>query len=228
MVEWLRPYIPNLLDYFPEFLVSIKETLIMLGISGVFTFVFGLSLGVILVVSKPDGILPNRLIHGVLDRIVNFFRSIPFIILLAALIPVTRLLMGTGLGVKGAIFPLVVGATPFFLRQVDMALSNVDPGLIEAAQAMGSTPIEIIFRVLLRESIPSLARGTSITMISLIGLTAMGGAVGGGGIGAFVIRYGYNRFMTDITYVSVVVIWIMVSIIQSVGNFVVRKTTHES
>jgi len=226
MVEWIRPYIPNLLDYFPEFLVSIKETLIMLGISGVFTFVFGLTLGVVLVVSKPDGILPNRLIHGVLDRIVNFFRSIPFIILLAALIPVTRLLMGTGLGVKGAIFPLVVGATPFFLRQVDMALSNVDPGLIEAAQAMGSTPIEIIFRVLLRESIPSLARGTSITMISLIGLTAMGGAVGGGGIGAFVIRYGYNRFMTDITYVSVVVIWIMVSIIQSVGNLVVKKTTH--
>jgi D-methionine transport system permease protein len=228
MVEWIRPYLPNLLDYFPEFLVSIKETLIMLGISGVFTFVFGLTLGVVLVISKPDGILPNRLVHGVLDRIVNFFRSIPFIILLAALIPVTRLLMGTGLGVKGAIFPLVVGATPFFLRQVDMALSNVDPGLIEAAQAMGSTPVEIIFRVLLRESIPSLARGTSITMISLIGLTAMGGAVGGGGIGAFVIRYGYNRFMTDITYVSVVVIWIMVSIIQSIGNLVVRKTTHES
>ncbi|MGB7594948.1 MAG: methionine ABC transporter permease [Erysipelotrichaceae bacterium] len=226
MVEWIRPYIPNLLDYFPEFLVSIKETLIMLGISGIFTFILGLTLGIVLVVSKPTGILPNRWIHGVLDRIVNFFRSIPFIILLAALIPITRLIMGTGLGVKGAIFPLVVGATPFFLRQVDMALSNVDPGLIEAAQAMGSTPIEIIFRVLLRESIPSLARGTSITMISLIGLTAMGGAVGGGGIGAFVIRYGYNRFMTDITYVSVVVIWIMVSIIQSVGNLVVKKTTH--
>jgi len=226
MVEWIRPYIPNLLDYFPEFIVSIQETLIMLGISGVLTFIFGLTLGVILVISKPNGILPNRWIHGLLDRIVNFFRSIPFIILLAALIPITRLIMGTGLGVKGAIFPLVVGATPFFLRQVDMALSNVDPGLIEAAQAMGSTPIEIIFRVLLRESIPSLARGTSITMISLIGLTAMGGAVGGGGIGAFVIRYGYNRFMTDITYVSVVVIWIMVSIIQSVGNLVVKKTTH--
>jgi D-methionine transport system permease protein len=226
MVEVIRPYIPNLLDYFPEFIVSIKETLIMLGISGVLTFIFGLSLGIVLVVSKPNGILPNRLIHGVLDRIVNFFRSIPFIILLAALIPLTRLIMGTGLGVKGAIFPLVVGATPFFLRQVDMALSNVDPGLIEAAQSMGSTPIEIIFRVLLRESIPSLARGTSITMISLIGLTAMGGAVGGGGIGAFVIRYGYNRFMTDITYVSVIVIWIMVSIIQSIGNLVVKKTTH--
>jgi D-methionine transport system permease protein len=226
MVDVLRPYIPNLLDYFSEFTVSIQETLIMLGIAGILSFIFGLTLGVILVISKPNGILPNRLIYGTLDRIVDFFRSIPFIILLAALIPLTRLIMGTGLGVKGAIFPLVVGATPFFLRQVDMALSNVDPGLIEAAQSMGSTPVEIIFRVLLRESIPSLARGTSITMISLIGLTAMGGAVGGGGIGAFVIRYGYNRFMTDITYVSVFVIWILVSIVQGIGNYVVKKTTH--
>lgn len=226
MVDVLRPYIPNLLDYFSEFTVSIQETLIMLGIAGILSFIFGLILGVILVISKPQGIMPNRLIYGLLDRIVNFFRSIPFIILLAALIPLTRLIMGTGLGVKGAIFPLVVGATPFFLRQVDMALSNVDSGLIEAAQSMGSTPIEIIFRVLLRESIPSLARGTSITMISLIGLTAMGGAVGGGGIGAFVIRYGYNRFMSDITYVSVIVIWILVSIVQSIGNYVVKRTTH--
>ena len=226
MVDVLRPYIPNLLDYFSEFTVSIQETLIMLGIAGILSFIFGLTLGVILVISKPQGIMPNRLIYGLLDRIVNFFRSIPFIILLAALIPLTRLIMGTGLGVKGAIFPLVVGATPFFLRQVDMALSNVDSGLIEAAQSMGSTPIEIIFRVLLRESIPSLARGTSITMISLIGLTAMGGAVGGGGIGAFVIRYGYNRFMSDITYVSVIVIWILVSIVQSIGNYVVKRTTH--
>ena len=226
MVDVLRPYIPNLLDYFSEFTVSIQETLIMLGIAGILSFIFGLTLGVILVISKPQGIMPNRLIYGLLDRIVNFFRSIPFIILLAALIPLTRLIMGTGLGVKGAIFPLVVGATPFFLRQVDMALSNVDSGLIEAAQSMGSTPIEIIFRVLLRESIPSLARGTSITMISLIGLTAMGGAVGGGGIGAFVIRYGYNRFMSDITYVSVIVIWILVSIVQGIGNYVVKRTTH--
>ena len=226
MVDVLRPYIPNLLDYFSEFMISIQETLIMLGIAGILSFIFGLTLGVILVISKPQGIMPNRLIYGLLDRIVNFFRSIPFIILLAALIPLTRLIMGTGLGVKGAIFPLVVGATPFFLRQVDMALSNVDSGLIEAAQSMGSTPIEIIFRVLLRESIPSLARGTSITMISLIGLTAMGGAVGGGGIGAFVIRYGYNRFMSDITYVSVIVIWILVSIVQSIGNYVVKRTTH--
>lgn len=226
MVEVLRPYIPNLLDYFDEFLVSINETLIMLGVSGILAFIFGLTLGVILVVTRPTGILPNRLIHGVLDRIVNFFRSIPFIILLTALIPLTRIIMGTGLGVKGAIVPLVFGATPFFVRQVDMALSNVDPGLIEAAQSMGSTPLEIIFRVLLRESIPSLARGTTITMISLIGLTAMGGAVGGGGLGAFVIRYGHNRFMSDITYVSVIVILILVSIVQGIGNLVVKKTTH--
>ncbi len=226
MIELLQPYIPNLLDYFDEFLISIQETLIMLIVSGVLAFIVGLLLGVVLVVTKPKGILPNPIVYGILDRIINIFRSIPFVILLTLLIPLTRIIMGTGLGVKGAIVPLVFGATPFFVRQVDMALSNVDRGLIEAAQSMGSTPLEIIFRVLLRESIPSLARGTSITLISLIGLTAMGGAVGGGGLGAFVIRYGHNRFMSDITYVSVIIILILVSIIQSIGNIVVKKTTH--
>jgi len=226
MIKFLQPYIPNLLDYFAEFMVSIQETLIMLIVSGVLAFIAGLLLGVILVITKPKGILPNPTVYGILDRIINIFRSIPFVILLTMLIPLTRLIMGTGLGVKGAIIPLVFGATPFFVRQVDMALSNVDRGLIEAAQSMGSTPLEIIFRVLLRESIPSLARGTTITLISLIGLTAMGGAVGGGGLGAFVIRYGHNRFMSDITYVSVIVILILVSVIQSIGNIVVKKTTH--
>jgi len=226
MIKFLQPYIPNLLDYFAEFVVSIQETLIMLIVSGVLAFIAGLLLGVILVITKPKGILPNPTVYGILDRIINIFRSIPFVILLTMLIPLTRLIMGTGLGVKGAIIPLVFGATPFFVRQVDMALSNVDRGLIEAAQSMGSTPLEIIFRVLLRESIPSLARGTTITLISLIGLTAMGGAVGGGGLGAFVIRYGHNRFMSDITYVSVIVILILVSVIQSIGNIVVKKTTH--
>lgn len=226
MVDGVLKYIPNLIEYFDEFLISIQETLIMLGVSGFFSFVFGLTFGVILVVTRPKGILPHPILHGILDRIVNFFRSIPFIILLTALIPLTRIIMGTGLGVKGAIVPLVFGATPFFVRQVDMALSNVDHGLIEAAQSMGATPFEIITRVLLRESIPSLARGTTITLISLIGLTAMGGAVGGGGLGAFVIRYGHNRFMSDITYVSVLVILILVSLVQGIGNYVVKKTTH--
>jgi len=134
--------------------------------------------------------------------------------------------VGTFIGVKGAVFPLVVGCTPFFIRQVDMALSDIDNGLIEAAQSMGISPVGIIFRVYLKESIPALARSTTITAISLLGLTAMGGAVGGGGLGSFVIRYGHNRFYQDITYVSVVVILILVSIIQFIGNLIIKKTSH--
>jgi len=226
LIELLKNYIPNVLDYQVEFWISMKETILMLSISGIFTVLTGLFFGIILVVTKPNGIMPNTIIQQLLDRTVNILRSIPFIILLTALIPLTRIIMGTGLGVRGALFPLVVGATPFFVRQVDMALSTVENGLIEAAQSMGANRWQIIFRVYLKESIPSLARGTTITMISLLGLTAMGGAVGGGGVGAFVIRYGHNRFMTDITYVSVFMILIIVSIIQMIGNYVVKKTTH--
>ncbi|NLD17911.1 MAG: ABC transporter permease [Tissierellia bacterium] len=219
-------YTPNLLDYFNEFLVSIGETLQMLGLSGIYSFIAGLFFGTLLVVTRKGNILENKVVYTGIDSVVNFFRSIPFVILITALIPVTKIITGTFIGVKGAIFPLVVGCTPFFIRQVDMALSDIDSGLIEAAQSMGISPIGIIFRVYLRESIPALARSTMITAISLLGLTTMGGAVGGGGLGSFVIRYGHNRYYQDITYVSVIVILIFVSIIQLIGNTVINKTTH--
>ncbi|WBW49912.1 ABC transporter permease [Peptoniphilus equinus] len=219
-------YLPNLTDYFEEFVQSIVETLQMLAVSGLFAFVLGIALGTLLVVTREGNILENPVVHHVLDKLVNLFRSIPFVILITVLIPVTKVVAGTFIGVKGAIFPLIVGCTPFFVRQVDMALSDVDRGLVEAAQAMGLSPLEIIFRVYLKESIPALARSTTITAISLLGLTAMGGAVGGGGLGSFVIRYGHNRFFQDITYVSVIVILILVSIIQGIGNVVIKKTTH--
>lgn len=226
MNEIMTKYTPNLLYYFDEFTVSIKETLIMLFVSGIFSFIFGLILGTILVVTREGNILENKFINNLIATLVNIFRSIPFVILITLLIPLTRIIMGTFIGVKGAIFPLVMGCVPFFTRQVDLSLSSVDKGVIEAAQSMGLSPIEIIFRVYLRESIPDIARATTITAISLLGLTAMGGAVGGGGLGAFVIRYGHNRHFTDITYVSVVLILIFVSIIQFIGNRVIDKTTH--
>ena len=226
MLELMTKYTPNLLDYWPEFIKSIGETLQMLSISGIYSFVLGLFLGTLLVVTRKGNILENPVIYRIIDGFVNLFRSIPFVILITALIPITKFIVGTFIGVKGAIFPLILGCTPFFIRQVDMALSDIDSGLIEAAQSMGLSPIGIIFRVYLKESIPALARSTTITAVSLLGLTAMGGAVGGGGLGAFVIRYGHNRFYQDITYVSVIVILVIVTIIQLIGNYIIKKTTH--
>ena len=226
MLDLLTKYTPNLLDYSDEFIKGIGETLQMLFLSGIYSFIVGLFLGTLLVVTRKGNILENGVVHRILNGMVNLFRSIPFVILITALIPLTKLIVGTFIGVKGAIFPLVVGCTPFFIRQVDMALSDIDNGLIEAAQSMGLSPIGIIFRVYLRESIPSLVRSTTITAISLLGLTAMGGAVGGGGLGSFVIRYGHNRFYQDITYVSVIVILIFVTIIQFIGNTIIKKTSH--
>jgi D-methionine transport system permease protein len=226
MLDLLARYTPNLLDYSDEFIKSIGETLQMLLFSGIYSFIVGLFIGTLLVVTRKGNILENTFIHQVIDKLVNLFRSIPFVILITALIPLTKIIVGTFIGVKGAIFPLVVGCTPFFIRQVDMALSDIDYGLIEAAQSMGISPIGIIFRVYLKESIPALARSVTITSISLLGLTAMGGAVGGGGLGSFVVRYGHNRFYQDITYVSVIVILILVSIMQCIGNFIIKKTSH--
>ena len=226
IAQFMEQYTPNLVVYWSDFLLSIEETLIMMFGSGIFTFILGLFLGTLLVVTREGNILENRFIYKTIDGITNIFRSIPFVILITVLIPVTSIVMGTFIGVKGAIFPLIIGSTPFFIRQVDAALSDIDQGLIEAAQSMGLSPIAIIFRVYLRESIPALARSTTITTVSLLGLTAMGGAVGGGGIGAFVLRYGHNRYMTDITYVSVIVILLFVLIIERIGSIVIKKTTH--
>ncbi len=226
MLKVLEIYTPNLLNYSDEFIKSIGETMQMLFLSGIYSFIAGLFLGILLVVTRKGNIMENNFVHQIIDKLVNLFRSIPFVILITALIPLTKLIVGTFIGVKGAVFPLVVGCTPFFIRQVDMALSDIDNGLIEAAQSMGISPVGIIFRVYLKESIPALARSTTITAISLLGLTAMGGAVGGGGLGSFVIRYGHNRFYQDITYVSVVVILILVSIIQFIGNLIIKKTSH--
>ena len=226
MTEFLTSIMPNVMDRLPDFYQAIGDTLIMVGWSGSIAFVLGLFLGIVLTVTKPGGILEQKVVYQVLDKFVNFFRSIPFIILLTWVIPLSRAIMGTAINVPGAIVPLILGTVPFVSRQVEGALDEIDHGLIEAVLSMGSSPLEIIFRVYLRESVSAIARGTTITAISLVGLTAMAGAVGSGGLGNFAIQYGHDRNMTDVTWVTVIVVFIIVSIIQLVGNLVVKKNKH--
>ena len=226
MQDLLLKIMPNVVSKPEIFARSVRETLVMLGWSGGLSFLLGLFLGIVLTVTKKGGLMENSVIRNVLDKVVNFFRSIPFIILLAGLIPLTRQLMGTAIGVRGSVVPLVFGTVPFFARQVESALAELDGGLIEAALSMGGGPVEIILRVYLRESVASIARATTLTAISLIGLTAMAGAVGAGGLGDFAIRYGHQKNQIDVTYVTVVTLALLVSIIQIVGNIIARKNTH--
>ncbi|MBO5566229.1 MAG: ABC transporter permease [Succinivibrio sp.] len=226
MPDFIIQLIPNVVNKTDELWVSLWQTFVMLGISGIISFSLGLVFGVCLIVTKADGVMPNFPVHRGLGLVINLFRSIPFVILLAALIPLSRLVTGTAIGTTGAMVPLVFGTVPFFSRQVETALSSVDAGLIEAAQSMGCGLWGIIFRVLLKESIPQLIRVTQITSISLIGLTAMAGAIGGGGLGDFAIRYGHQRGQTDVTYVTVLVILVIVALIQHLGNQIIKKNNH--
>ncbi|MDR2210989.1 MAG: ABC transporter permease [Spirochaetaceae bacterium] len=226
MGELLKTLMPNVTARFPELFRSCLETLYMVAVTGLVSFITGLVFAVVLTVTRQGGILQNLPLWTVLDKIINFFRSVPFIILIALLIPLTRILAGTAIGVKGAIPPLIFGTAPFFSRQLESALAEIDRGSIEAAQSMGTGPMGIIFRVYLKESIPGIIRGVTITIISLIGLTAMAGAVGGGGLGDFAIRYGYQRYQTDITVVTVIILILLVTLVQALGNFFARRSMH--
>lgn len=201
-------------------------TIYMLVVSAIFAGIIGLILGVIMVVTDKNRILENKVLYNILDRLTNLFRAIPFIILLALIAPFTRTIVGTRIGPTAAIVPLVVSCIPFFARQVEQALAEVDPGKIEAAEAMGLSPREIIFSVYMRESLPSLIRASSITLISLLGLTAMAGTVGAGGIGDLAIAMGYKRYKDDVVIVSVVLILILVYLIQAICNHLIKKTSH--
>ena len=206
MVEFIKAIMPNVYAYRSRFFQSCEATLQMFVIAGLISFALGLLFGVVLTVTREGGIRPNRLIYRVLDVFVNVFRSIPFVILLIFLIPFTRTVLGTAIGVKGAIIPLVFGVVPFFTRQVEAALAGVSPGKLEA--------------------VPDLIRVTTITAISLIGLTTMAGAVGAGGLGSFAINYGQNQQHQDIVNVCVVVLLIFVCLLQALGSFLARKTTN--
>ncbi len=226
MAELLNVIMPNVVERSGQFWQAFGETLQMVGIVGVLAVLIGIPFGVLLFATKPDGILKSRPIHFVLNKICDIFRSIPFILLAVILMMLSRLIVGTAIGVKGAIIPLTVATVPFLGRQIEGALSEVPSGLLEAAQAMGCSPWEIIWRVYLKEAIPGIARGVTITLISLINFTAIAGAVGAGGLGNFAISYGHSRGLADIMWTVLLIIIVMVSVVQAVGNLVVRKTTH--
>ena len=199
------------------------ETIVMSVVSTLGAYVLGIPLGVALVLTNLDGLKPHRVLSMVLGWIVNMGRSIPFIILLVVLIPVTRLVMGTSLGVPGAVFPLIVAAAPFVARMVEQSIAVVDAGVIEAAQSFGASTWQIVCKVFLTESLPSLIRGFAITFITLFGYTAMAGVVGAGGLGDIAIRYGYQRYQDDVMVATLIITVILVQVVQSSCNFAVRK-----
>ena len=226
MTTFFSTYFKNVLVLKNEIIESTLETLYMAGVTALIAGVLGITLGVILVVTDENGILKNTLLYRFLDNIVNTFRSLPFIILLALVVPLTRLLVHTSIGTTAALVPLVIGTVPFYARQIQVALLEVDPGVIEAAQSMGSSPLEIIFRVYLKEGLTSIIRVSALTIINVIGLTTMAGAIGGGGLGNLAIARGYNRYQNDVTLVATLIILVIVFISQFIGNQLVKKTSH--
>lgn len=202
-------------------LSSTYETLIMVFFSTVFSLLLGLPVGILLDITGSEesgGIFPMPLLNSIISRVVNVLRSFPFIILMILLIPFSRLIVGTSIGTVATIVPLSIAAAPFVARIIETALKEVDPGVIQAAKVMGSTNFQIIFKVLIPEALPSLVSGITLTIINIIGYSAMAGAIGGGGLGDLAIRYGYQRFMPMYMVCAVIVILVMVEVIQVVGN----------
>ncbi|WP_417292963.1 methionine ABC transporter permease [Desulfovibrio porci] len=203
-------------------LVGVWDTLYMTVVATFFSYVFGMIMGVVLVVCRRDGIRPNALVYNVLDVVVNLTRSFPFLILMIAVIPFTRFLVGTTIGNNATVVPLVLAAAPFVARLVESSLLEVDHGVVEAAQSMGASTWQIIVKVLLPEARPSLINGSAVSAITILGYSAMSGAVGGGGLGKLAIMYGYNRYQTDIMVITVVLLIIIVQAFQSFGNWATR------
>jgi len=209
--------------WIPTLISGTWDTLYMVLVSTFFTILIGLPLGILLIVTDKNGLQPAHVFNEVLGAIVNAARSLPFIILLVVVIPFTRLIVGTTIGSTAAIVPLALAAIPFFARVSESSLREVDNGLVEAAQSMGCTDWQIIYKVLIPESLPSLVLGVALTIISLIGYSAMAGAIGGGGLGDLAIRYGYQRFKTEIMIATVVILIVMVQGVQYAGNSLARR-----
>lgn len=202
------------------------DTLYMVGVATFFTILLGLPLGILLVVTDEKGLIPLRSLNQITGIIVNAARSLPFIILLVVVIPLTRKIAGTTIGATAAIVPLSLAAIPFFARVAETALREVDRGLVEAAHSMGCSPGQIIFKILIPEALPALISGVALTIISLIGYSAMAGTIGGGGLGDLAIRYGYQRFETEIMIATVVLLIILVQGIQGLGNWIAVRVSH--
>ncbi len=225
-MNFIESILPNAASIPDEFLEATIETLYMTLWTAGLGFVLGLGLGVWLVLTQPKGLKANAAVYGVLDKFVNIFRSIPFVIMIALLVNITRLIAGTSIGTPAVIVPLVVATVPFYARQIQNALVEVNPGVIEAAQAMGLSTGDIVFRVYLKEALPGIIRVSALSIINVIGLTAMAGTIGGGGLGNLAITRGYNRFQTDVTIISTIIILIIVFISQAIADRLVKKVEH--
>lgn len=218
--DWLR----NFLDSFGALLLEgTAATIWMVAASTLMAHVIGLPVGILVVVTDRGLLRPNRWLHTVLEGIINIGRSIPFIILMIALIPFTRLVVGTSLGVNATIVPLVIAAVPFVARLTESALKEIPTGVIESSQAMGASLRRIVFGVMVPEALPALVRGLSLTAITLVGYSAMAGAIGGGGLGDIAIRYGYHRYQTDVMFVTIILLILLVQLIQAAGNAFARR-----
>ena len=214
---------PQLIDLL---ITSLLDTLLMVGVASAIAVLVGIPLGVILTVTARGNMLANQPVNHALGAVINATRSVPFVILMVAIIPFTRLVAQTSIGTTAAIVPLSVAAIPFMARIAENAMREVDPGLITAARAMGASPMQIIMKVLLPEALPGLIAATIVTVVSLIGYSAMAGAIGGGGLGDLAIRYGYQRFQSDVMAAVVIVLIVLVQLIQSLGDRYVRRISH--
>lgn len=199
------------------------ETIYMVITSTAIAILLGLPLGIFLYATEDGGLLPNKVLHKILNTIVNVSRSFPFIILMILLFPLSRIIVGTTIGTTATIVPLAIGAAPFVGRVIESSLKDVPKGILEASISMGASPKDIIFKVLLPEALPSLVLGLTLTTINVVGYSAMAGAIGGGGLGDLAIRYGFHRFQTDVMIGSVIVIIVIVQTIQYIGNFAAKK-----
>lgn len=204
-------------------LPALLDTLYMVSVSTIFTVILGFIPAVVLIITSPKGLKPNDLIYKSLNLVINILRSFPFIILMISIFPLTKFIVGTTIGTNAAIVPLTLGAAPFAARIIESALLEVDHGIIEAAKSVGAKTHQIIFKVMIKEAMPSIILGITLTIINIIGYSAMAGTIGGGGLGDIAVKYGYYRFQTDIMIYTVIILIIVVQIIQGVGNLLYRK-----
>ena len=226
MIAWLTSLWALIEPMLPRMLNGTVDTLYMTGLATFYAYLLGLPLGVLLVISRRDHIMPARALSFLLGGLINILRSVPFLILMMAVIPLTRAVMGTSIGTKATVMPLVIAAFPFVARTVESSLLEVDHGVIQAAQAMGATNFQIVRKVMLRESFPSLVNGAAIATTNILGYSAMAGAIGGGGLGAWAITQGYQRYDTLVLVLAVIVLMLLVQGIQYIGNTVSRWVDH--
>lgn len=214
----------NFLEFAKDILIeAFFQTLYMTAVATIFATIIGFIIAITLVITDSNGLRPNKKLNDVLGGIINTVRSFPFIILMVAIIPLTRFIVGKAIGVNAALVPLTIGAAPFIARVIESSLKEVDKGLIEAAKSFGASNTQIIFKVMLKEAVPSIISGLTLTIINIIGYSAMAGSVGAGGLGKVAISYGYQRYQTDVMIVTVIILIIMVQGLQSLGNYLYKK-----